>query len=97
MIGEAGGENEKGDGGGVRGVKMGEAGRAGGDGGTGSGAGGGRRGGRRRGGGGGDGGGRSANSGRDLMKSATPQGFIHRSRVVSVVGLAGQSKMCGTF
>ena len=34
MIGEAGGENEKGDGGGVRGVKMGETGRAGGDGGT---------------------------------------------------------------
>ena len=72
----------KGEGGNVIGVKTGESG----------GSAGGRGGGRSLGGGGGVGGGRSANSGRVLRWSATPHGFSHKSIVVSVVGLAGQSK-----
>lgn len=60
------------------------------------GAGGGLGGGRRSGGGGGAGGGKLAKSGSDHKKSATPQGFFHRSSTFNVVGLAEQSNMCFT-
>ena len=39
---------------------------------------------------------RSSNSGNRLRKSMTSQGLDHKSIALSVVGLAGQSKMCET-